>query len=392
MGVEYYSRPELYLGGEAYLEISPETFKVYEEIYGLGIAKPVGTLPGRVICSPSEGVLAVMCKVGISTLEASWIMRKFGVALEYWGLKDSEAEACQFVILRCLRSREVPARLGRKIRVHPLAPVGRDFVVRKQHISGNLFEVLLSCRSPDPAHLAEVVRSSAGLSLLNYFGYQRFGTVRPVTHLVGRAIATENWDEALKTLVGHQSELELPRVRLARKLFNEGSYRESLKTFPRTFIVERSVLRKYIETGNPKDAIARGLPHYMVKFFVEAYQSYLFNKALSQLVSAVGSVSEVERICEVVELPRPGIDSLNCGEFAKKALAEDLEKTVKRLNKSFFTKSVRETVFRVRDLLTDVPASNTLKLSFKLGRGSYATIYLRELLRENLSMQRRERT
>ncbi|MCX8185204.1 MAG: tRNA pseudouridine(13) synthase TruD [Sulfolobales archaeon] len=392
LGIEYYSRPELYIGSDAYLEISPETFRVYEEIYGLGVAKPVDTQQLKVLCSPNERILAIMCKIGISTLEAAWAMRYLGIALEYWGLKDSEAEACQFVILKCLRSVELPLSVARRIQIYPLRSVSREFVARRYHISGNLFEVILSHRLQDPAHLLEIVQSSTNYSLLNYFGYQRFGSVRPITHLVGRAIATRDWEEALKVLLGHYSELELPRVQLARKLFNEGRYRESLRVFPRAFVIEKSVLRKYIETRSPRDAITKGLPKSMVKFFVEAYQSYLFNKALSQLVSAVGSVEDVERVCEVIELPRPSTSTQDCGRFSRNALLEDLGPAVEKLNKELFTKSVRETVFRVRALSVNTSPGSVLRLSFKLGRGSYATIYLRELLRENLSIKSRVET
>ncbi len=384
LGMEYYSRPEVFLGTEVSVKLSPSTFKVYEEVFGLGTAAAPERPQDEVKCFKRRKLLAVMCKKGISTLEAVWLLRRVGVKLEYWGIKDADAETCQFVVLRCLRDMVVSSSLVRGIKLYVLKPLDPESTPRKYQLAGNFFEVLLSYTTSSPERIISTIESSAGLNYLNYFGYQRFGTVRPITHVVGRAIAVGDYDGALNYLVGYSSSAESPRVRAARKLFTEGHYRDSLRSFPSSFAIERSVLKKYIETRNPREAIARGLPLNLLKFFVESYQSYLFNKALSLLATTAGSIEDVERECEVLELPRPGIKAQGCARYSYESLAEDLGAQLKSVNKALFIKSIREAVFRVNNLRTNTLTDGVIKLSFKLGRGSYATVYLRELLRDNL--------
>jgi tRNA pseudouridine13 synthase len=378
----YYSRPEVYLGDVVRASLSSGTFKVYEEIYGLGVARPSGGSCPAFRCLPGQRMVAVLCKRGLSTLEASWILERLGVRVTYWGIKDAEASSCQFVIVKCLRGITLDRPVSRELCLYPLGDVGVDLIPRKHQLSGNLFEVVLRHSTVDPSPILQHIELSARLSYLNYFGYQRFGTVRPISHLVGKAIAIGDYLEALNILIGFRSDFESPTASTARKLFSEGDFEGALRTFPRRFIVERSVLRKYIETADPRRAILQGLPRGMVRFFVEAYQSYLFNRALSSMGEAMGSVDDVGTKCEVLELPRPGLSLDSCSKFSQQVLQEDLA-TRQNIDKSMFVRTFRETVFRPKDI--EVKASpNTIELHFKLSRGCYATVYLRELLRENL--------
>ncbi|MEM4592985.1 MAG: hypothetical protein QW196_06250, partial [Sulfolobales archaeon] len=105
---------------------------------------------------------------------------------------------------------------------------------------------------------------------------------------------------------------------------------------------------------------------------------------LSMLASTASSIEDIEKKCEVLELPRPGILPQGCSKYSYESIMEDLGTRFEVANKSLFTKSIRESVFRVSDLRTTILTDGVVKLSFKLGRGSYATVYLRELLRDNL--------
>ncbi|MEM0352080.1 MAG: tRNA pseudouridine(13) synthase TruD [Sulfolobales archaeon] len=384
LGIEYYSRPEVFLGIGVRAELSPSSFKVYEEVYGLGTAVAPEKPSGEVKCFKERKVLVIMCKTGISTLDVEWLLRRAGVKLEYWGIKDANAETCQFAILRCLRDVVITSGIVKGVKFYALKSVDPGFTPKKHQLAGNLFEVLLTYTESDPERIINTVELSAGLSYLNYFGYQRFGTVRPVTHTIGRAIAVGDYDSALSYLIGYSSSSESPEVRYARKLFAEGYYKDSLQSFPKSFVIERSVLKKFIETGSSRKAITKGLPLSLLKFFVESYQSYLFNRALSMLASTASSIEDIEKKCEVLELPRPGILPQGCSKYSYESIMEDLGTRFEVANKSLFTKSIRESVFRVSDLRTTILTDGIVRLSFKLGRGSYATVYLRELLRDNL--------
>ncbi len=63
----------------------------------------------------------------------------------------------------------------------------------------------------------------------NFFGHQRFGTTRPITHLVGKAISKGLFEEAVMIFLAKPSVHEHPASRQARlelkfnNEFSEGS-------------------------------------------------------------------------------------------------------------------------------------------------------------------------
>lgn len=386
LGMEYYSRPEVYLGSGFSLRLSPENFRVYEEVYGLGRAQPGPRVHRRIECIKGEKLLVVICKRGISTLDLYWELIECGIRLRYWGIKDAEAETCQFAIVECLADVKFANCYPGRFEVFLVSQADQDLAPRKYELAGNHFDVEISHSGTELSRATHLAELSSSLTYLNYYGYQRFGTVRPVTHLVGRALAVGDYEEALTILVGYQSDAELPRVREARRLFSEGKYVDALKLFPAGFRLERSVLRAYMRYGNPEKALKIGLPKAVFRFFLESYQSYLFNKALSRLAEASGGIDGVEERCEVMELPRPGIQPSGCGLYPHEVLVEDLGEGIHKLLPYFLAKVLRETTFRVHDLRVDHTIS-VLRLRFKLGRGVYATTYLRELLRDNLKLR-----
>ena len=50
----------------------------------------------------------------------------------------------------------------------------------------------------------------------NFFGHQRFGTTRPITHLVGKAILKGDFEEAAMLFLAKPSLYEHPSSRQAR--------------------------------------------------------------------------------------------------------------------------------------------------------------------------------
>jgi len=93
----------------------------------------------------------------------------------------------------------------------------------------------------------------------NFFGIQRFGIIRPVTHLVGKSIIEGDFKEAVKHYIAHPTEHEKEPERKARAFFHEesnGDYIEALKI----------------------------LPFNLLTMFVYAYQSYIFNRILSERI------------------------------------------------------------------------------------------------------------
>ncbi|MFP4545287.1 MAG: tRNA pseudouridine(13) synthase TruD [Methanomassiliicoccales archaeon] len=117
----------------------------------------------------------------------------------------------------------------------------------------------------------------------NFFGVQRFGALRPVTHLVGKKIIQGDFEGAVMTYCANPVEEEAPEAREARReLGDTGDFKAALSTFPRRLTFERTVVEHLAEhPGDFPGALGR-LPNNLQMMFVHAYQSYLFNRILSE--------------------------------------------------------------------------------------------------------------
>jgi len=117
----------------------------------------------------------------------------------------------------------------------------------------------------------------------NFFGIQRFGSVRPITHVVGRHLVRGEIREAVMAYVAHPIEGEDPEAFAVREgLESSGDYAAALKAFPREWGFEKAILNRL--AANPEDftGALQALPPNLMILFVHGYQSYLFNRILSE--------------------------------------------------------------------------------------------------------------
>ena len=116
----------------------------------------------------------------------------------------------------------------------------------------------------------------------NFFGVQRFGSVRPLTHLVGKAIIKGNFKEAVRLYVGAPQKYEDETLQKIRKYFDETfDYEKTLKEMPPDYTYERTILHRLVETGGDCVSALSALPDKLLTLFIHAYQSYIFNKVLT---------------------------------------------------------------------------------------------------------------
>jgi tRNA pseudouridine13 synthase len=107
-------------------------------------------------------------------------------------------------------------------------------------LMGNSFEITirdLSCSKEEAESLVRNTKEELeGLSgFPNFFGHQRFGSLRPITHIVGKRIIEGNFEGAVHAYLGNPSEFEGPEATEARRAFEEGKdYSEVLKLFSQT--------------------------------------------------------------------------------------------------------------------------------------------------------------
>ena len=151
---------------------------------------------------------------------------------------------------------------------------------------GNEFEITVKDCTMDPARIPETV--SEDISVIkkvggfpNYFGVQRFGVVRPVTHLVGERLVRGDIEGAVRTYICFTTPEEdetLQEVR--RSLEGTTDWGDAAKVMPEPMSFEKTMAQVLAGGGSWIDAID-AMPTNLQMMFVHAYQSYLFNEMLS---------------------------------------------------------------------------------------------------------------
>lgn len=152
-------------------------------------------------------------------------------------------------------------------------------------LRGNNFRIKirkLECPRPRStiSGITEEISRLGGLP--NYFGVQRFGESRPVTHLVGKALVRGNLEEAafIYLALPFAGERELSR-RAREQLWEDRDLSAALKAFPEHLRYERAMLNHLVRSPRDYAGSFLVLPVNLRRLFVHAYQSYLFNRLLS---------------------------------------------------------------------------------------------------------------
>jgi tRNA pseudouridine13 synthase len=219
VGVECYVSDADGVGGR--LRASPEDFRVRErEAFDVDV-RPLDADPG-----------SYPHLVFRATLRA-WDTNDFAAALSdalkvsrervsWAGTKDKHAVTTQLFSVR-YDGTDLPDLDGAD--VEPLGRAGRPVLFGD--LAGNDFEVVV--RDPDRPErvdaVAAALRAFAAdgdatadtVAVPNFFGQQRFGSKRPITHRVGLDVVAGDWEAAAVRYVCASSDREPDRTREARE-------------------------------------------------------------------------------------------------------------------------------------------------------------------------------
>ncbi|AXG09088.1 tRNA pseudouridine(13) synthase TruD [Haloplanus rubicundus] len=349
------------------------------------------------------------------------------------GTKDKRAVTTQLFSVQGVDAGDLPDLSGADIEA--LGRIGRN--LEFGDLAGNAFEIRIADpERPDEVDaVTDALREFGGgrVAVPNVFGHQRFGSRRPVTHEVGLHVVREEWREAVLAYVGNPAESEPDRTQEARATVDtvadsaDPDWQVALDATPGHLGYERSMLHALVENGGAEPADFRAaletVPWNLQRLFVNAAQSYAFNRMLSKRLRrglpfdrpvagdvvafadadapeglpvpdtdrlqrvSEGRVDVVTRHCErgraFVTAPlvgtETGLGDGEPGEIAREVLADlDLAPADFDLPGNFESTGTRRAILVGTDL--DV-ARDPLTLSFSLPRGSYATAVLREFLK-----------
>jgi tRNA pseudouridine13 synthase len=272
LGLRYYASDTDGIGGK--LRTVPEDFAVEE----IPLLEHGGTDGPYLICRLTKtnwelhhAVKEIAKRLGISHRRISWA-----------GTKDKNAVTTQIISLYNVTPEEIA---GFRLRDITLEVVGRsNAALSLGDLQGNSFNIVI--RDADPVDIegrVAAVSRVAAMALPNYFGPQRFGIIRPLTHRIGEYILHADYELAVVTYVGEAFPREPEEIRRVRTAFLESrDPAAALRTLPPQMSFERSMLHHlYVHPGDYAGAL-RQLPPRLLSMFVSAFQSYLFNHALSR--------------------------------------------------------------------------------------------------------------
>lgn len=284
LGMLYYITSTEGIGG--ILREKLDDFKVYEIALGNVICEPGCS---NYIRGQGNYVWLLLEKRGIDTITAiRAIARVLGVSHKKFsaaGLKDSRAVTFQLICAEGVDPSAVPHFISKKVLIHDVFTM--PFKLAPGMLQGNLFDIIIRKLNVS-AEDAEKIISKTLLEIReyrgipNYYGYQRFGTIRPITHIVGKLIIQSNFEEAIREILIRIFPYESEKAKEARKyLASTWDLEGALKLFPLRLHHERIILHYLIKHSNDYFGAIRTLPLTVRQLFIEAYQAYLFNLVLS---------------------------------------------------------------------------------------------------------------
>jgi len=187
-----------------------------------------------------------------------------------------------------------------------------DHPVKIGNLIGNRFEIIVrnidkKIKSDSVKDVASFIEKYGGFS--NFYGVQRFGIVRPITHVVGRYIVKSDFEKAAMSYIANPMDGEDKDSYLLREqLEKTHDFSEALKSYPNQLNFEKAILNKLVV--NPKDFVGalKELPKNLLMMFVYAYQSYLFNRILSERIRKKLPLNEAVVGDIVLPIRKGGID------------------------------------------------------------------------------------
>ena len=299
---------------------------------------------------------------------------------------------------------------------------------------GNDFEVTVKDCSMDRRLIEEtvgadidIIRKTGGFP--NYFGVQRFGAVRPVTHLVGERLVRGDIEGAVKTYIFFTTDEEEERLRLKRKELQDTPITEWDRIFhsiPPAMAFERMMASVLIKDPENWVGAIDIVPSNLQMMFTHAYQSWLFNEMLSRRTDAgmplnapvegdivipldankipqhenpiLTTAKNIDLVTRQVRAGRAFVTITlfgSDGELAEGEMGE-IERRVIEENKLCHEDFVipelprctskgsrREILCPLKDIRYSI-GDNGYRLDFSLPKGNYATCLLREFMKSEM--------
>ncbi len=440
LGIEVYATENAGIGGV--IRQSVDDFMVEEVLVDGSKAEIEKAVESRVLRasqSKQRYLLCVLIKRNWDTFIAiKNIAKQLDISqkqIHIAGIKDAKAVTAQHITTEHASMEDIAKVNFKDIEIRPIGYI-RD-KLSTYYLLGNNFNIKIKAinhsKPTIEKGMAETARELDAIGgIPNYFGHQRFGTTRPITHIVGKAIVEGDFKEAAMLFLAKPSVHEHTSSRQARKeLQSTQDFKQALQNFPKQLRYERLMLSHLVK--KPEDFIGAfmQLPIKLQGLFVQAYQSYLFNRFLSERIKTGFSLNKAEVGDYVMNVERSGLPMIYTAKIASTetvAEANDLIKAGRmrvalpligpkqktsqgamkqKESKILEEEGVKAESFRINAIpkitgrgglravvapvksfhlngvsaCADAHGEHEANLSFMLLRGSYATVLLREIMK-----------
>jgi tRNA pseudouridine13 synthase len=429
IGIDVFSTNTPGIGGR--LRVHPEDF-IVQEISSDGSVAPLEPTQEDFPDLPGKFMAFFLVKRNIDTLQAirqlSRALRISYKRFSYAGIKDRRALTSQRVTLYRGTHDELVDRDIPKIRILHPHRVPKPILPGTHY--GNRFRISIR----DLEVTEETERRIAEISncyqqrggILNFFGPQRFGIVNPTTHLIGKQIILGNLEKAIHILTRSPDETPQPSEEKTEEteLFSQSRQHKN-----RSY--ERAVTHYLTKHPGDFQGCLRVLPKGLTRLYIHAYQSYLFNRAVSERVKQ--GISLTQPCIGDFVMPVPG-EIYSTRMVTRKTLASARQKVQNGqgkivipiigydftnivfngpmgeiLDKLITDEQVGPANFRITHIpelssrgsfrpllvnpidlhssITEERSAHIVTISFDLLKGSYASVILREFIKPRLITQ-----
>jgi tRNA pseudouridine13 synthase len=356
-------------------------------------------------------------KSGVASPEAAGrIARYLGIPpheIGLAGLKDARATTTQMMSLEHVDPARLAAFRDEQVRIEVVALHTNK--LRPGHLKGNRFDILVR-----GVGAAQLPAARAVLDVLiargvpNYFGEQRFGA-RNDTAILGEAMVRNELEEFVAIFLGRPRADDPPDCKAARDAFDAGQFQRALKRWPWQYQNERKALSAYKKKLRPGAAMV-AIDKRMKRLYVSAFQSLIFNEILCERLAAIdrvqaGDLAEKADNGAVFAVVDPAVEqpraerfeisptgfvvgfrgNLATGEpgriesevLARHRITPDDFRDVGSLKPKGTRRALR---FRLQDPQLTAGSDQRgeyLRLTFTATSGSYATVALREIMKND---------
>jgi tRNA pseudouridine13 synthase len=340
------------------------------------------------------------------------LKKKLGIDLKIVGIKDAKATTSQYASANNSK---------RTIKDFKIDKISLKFVgfskkpIEKSMLVGNKFNIkIVNPRDNSDNNLSGFLSEINNVG--NFYGLQRFGSERLVTHLVGKAILKRNFSEAVNILLTHTTKFDSAfSIEIREKLKDLKNNKNIVKIIPKGMDIEKKMAEEIIK-GKESISVLRSIPISIRRLFVQAFQAFMFNKTLSYAIGNDLSITNCEKddICfEVIDKivfgkirkfenfdPKSKHDTIPIirlpGYSFQPGKKNRFDKIIKEIlygegitAKDFFIKEMqelseaggfRQTVLVSKDFKYATSANST-SVEFAVPKGTYATTLLREIVK-----------